>query len=359
MLHEELRQVLAAHARRYPAMAPADGVKLIYQNEFGSGHLIADPDQSLDRLRAEFASVPRDPAAALAEDIGNGLVRIQLQGLDPESYPLEALDRDLIRSARLRRGSMDAFLEKLDVLRQLAQEGAFGFSAGELETYLGPYLASGCPPVSHSAGYRAAYRPAYRVVLRSVCLTLMVQEVRELSERRGRAIVALDGRCASGKTTLAARLGERYGWSVVHMDHFFLRPQQRSPERYAQPGGNVDHERFLEEVLLPLRRGERPVYRPFDCHTQRLLEPVDLSPAPVVLVEGSYACHPALWEHYDLRAFLRVDRACQARRIAAREGAESARTFRERWIPLEERYLSAYDVASRCDYRLDGQDGSA
>ena len=115
MLHEELRQVLAAHARRYPAMAPADGVKLIYQNEFGSGHLIADPAQSLDRLRAEFASVPRDPAAALAEDIGNGLVRIQLQGLDSESYPLEALDRDLIRSARLRRGSMDAFLEKLDV----------------------------------------------------------------------------------------------------------------------------------------------------------------------------------------------------------------------------------------------------
>lgn len=181
----------------------------------------------------------------------------------------------------------------------------------------------------------------------------MVREAQALSEAKGRAIIALDGRCASGKTTLAARLRERCGWSVVHMDHFFLRPQQRTPERYAQPGGNVDHERFLEEVLLPLGRGERPVYRPFDCRTQTLLAPIPFDPGPVVLVEGSYACHPALWDQYDLRAFLTVDPALQMERIVRREGAEYAQVFRERWIPLEERYFSAYQVERRCDYRLE------
>ena len=50
---EELRSILLAHVRRYPAMAPQDGVKLVYQNEFGGGHLVADPAQSLERLRAE------------------------------------------------------------------------------------------------------------------------------------------------------------------------------------------------------------------------------------------------------------------------------------------------------------------
>ena len=62
---------------------------------------------------------------------------------------------------------------------------------------------------------------------------------------RDRVILALDGPCASGKTTLAGEMGRKFGWSVVHMDDFFLRPEQRTPERYALPGGNVDHERFF------------------------------------------------------------------------------------------------------------------
>lgn len=351
-MDKALRETLRLHAGKYPAMEPQDAVKLIYQNEFGGGHLVADPAQSLERLRAEYAAVPRGPAAPLAEDIGNGMVRIMLGALDPGEYPLEALNRDFARSAALRRGSMDAFLKKLDVLRALTAEGVFGFSPAALEDYLGPYTASGCPAVSHSQAYRAAYHPAYRVVLRSACLPLLVREAQALSKTRGRVIIALDGRCASGKTTLAARLGERYGWGVVHMDHFFLRPQQRTPERYAQPGGNVDHERFLKEVLLPLGRGERPVYRPFDCHTQTLLAPIPFDPGPVVLVEGSYACHPALWDQYDLRAFLTVDPAVQMGRIVRREGGDYAQVFREKWIPLEERYFSACQVERRCDYRL-------
>lgn len=352
-MEEELRAVLSAHGARYPAMEPQDGVKLVYQNEFGGGHLVADPAQSLERLRSEYAAVPRTPGAPLAEDIGNGLVRVMLGAVEEGEYPLEALNRDFARSAALHRGDVDRFRQKLEVLRQMAWEGAFGFSLQALEDYLGPYLASGCPPVSHSQGYRAAYRPAYRVVLRCACLPLLVREAEALAAGEGRAVVALDGRCASGKTTLAARLARERGWSVVHMDHFFLRPEQRTPRRYAQPGGNVDHERFLEEVLLPLRRGERPVYRPYDCHAQALRPPVPFDPGPVVLVEGSYACHPALWEHYDLRAFLTVDPAPQMERIRAREGEEQARTFQERWIPLEERYFSACGVETRCDYRLE------
>ena len=36
------------------------------------------------------------------------------------------------------------------------------------------------------------------------------------------------------------------------MDDFFLRPEQRTEERLKEVGGNVDRERFLEEVARPL-----------------------------------------------------------------------------------------------------------
>ncbi len=168
----------------------------------------------------------------------------------------------------------------------------------------------------------------------------------------GPLLVALDGRCAAGKTTLAAYLQRQTGWGLAHMDHFFLRPQQRTPARLAEPGGNVDRERFLEEVLLPLEAGQAAVYRPFDCHTQSLGEPLRLEPGPVLLVEGSYSCHPALWDRYGLHVFLTVDPEEQLRRIAARNGPAGLEAFRQRWIPLEEGYFEAFALAERCELVL-------
>ncbi len=178
--------------------------------------------------------------------------------------------------------------------------------------------------------------------------------IKERAREHALVLVALDGRCASGKTTLARALGERFGWSVVHMDDFFLQPSQRTAARYASPGENVDHERFLAQVLLPLREGKTARYRPFDCQTQDFArEEKTVAPAGVVLVEGAYACHSALWDFYDLRAFLTVDREEQLRRIKRRNGPERLAVFRDKWIPLEEKYFAAFDIERRCDCRID------
>ena len=64
----------------------------------------------------------------------------------------------------------------------------------------------------------------------------------------GPLLVALDGRCAAGKTTIAAQMARQYGWGVVHLDDFFLQPIQRTPQRMAEPGGNLDRERLIAEV---------------------------------------------------------------------------------------------------------------
>ena len=72
---DELLAILRAHAARYPLMQPCDAVKLLYQNEFGGGHLIADPERSLARIREEAAAFAPCPLSPDFEDIGGGLVR--------------------------------------------------------------------------------------------------------------------------------------------------------------------------------------------------------------------------------------------------------------------------------------------
>ncbi len=160
--------------------------------------------------------------------------------------------------------------------------------------------------------------------------------------------IAIDGRCTAGKTTLAEALHVQTGCAVFHMDDFFLRPEQRTPERLAEPGGNVDRERFLEEVMQPLTRGEPVSFRRFDCHTMALRPAQTVAPAELTVVEGTYACHPALWDFYDLHVFLTVSPETQLRRLEKRPGAD-VDMFRTRWIVLEERYFSAFDLARRCE----------
>lgn len=178
------------------------------------------------------------------------------------------------------------------------------------------------------------------------------QLIRNAAGRPGPAILAIDGRCASGKTTLGNELAAEWNASLFHMDDFYLRPHQRTEERLAEPGGNVDRERFLEEVLLPLRNGQTVSYRRFDCGTftfepARLIEPADIA-----IVEGSYACHPELRDLYDLRIFMDIDPDEQMRRILKRNGPEAAERFRTRWIPLEEAYFSGCAVRDACEICL-------
>ena len=159
---EELRAILITHAKRYPLMQPRDAVKLIYQNEFGGGHLIRDVQACLNYLRREYADLEKDPTAPLYEDIGNGIVRVNLAAVKPED--LEQLGKNFIDSAAKHKGMLESFLNKLKVLETLTAEGVFPFDTNALSAYLYEYKAAGYPAVSHSPEYRQAYNPAYRII---------------------------------------------------------------------------------------------------------------------------------------------------------------------------------------------------
>lgn len=151
-------------------------------------------------------------------------------------------------------------------------------------------------------------------------------------------VVAIDGKCTSGKTTLAAQLAKEYDCNVFHMDDFFLRPEQRTTRRYEEVGGNVDYERFRETVLLPLLSRKGFTYFSFDCKNLTLSEAVHVTAKPLNIIEGSYSLHPYFGDPYDLKILLTVDPELQRQRIMQRPEHLRKRFFEE-WIPMENRYL--------------------
>ena len=170
-------------------------------------------------------------------------------------------------------------------------------------------------------------------------------------------IIAIDGRCAAGKTTLAVELAEQLGGDVIHMDDFFLPPKLRTPERRSEPGGNVHYERFLTEVIPKLVSGEAFSYQRFDCSRMAPGDWIPVQNNGFVFVEGAYSCLPVLGNYMDRKVFLDIDRRNQTERIRERNGEDRLQDFLQLWIPLEEAYFQAFSVEENADYIINKAKG--
>lgn len=179
--------------------------------------------------------------------------------------------------------------------------------------------------------------------------TTIQNSIEQLLKQQDTLLVAIDGSCTSGKTTLACQLLEIFDCNIFHMDDFFLRPEQRTPERFAETGGNVDYERFGEEVLLPLKAAKPFSYRPFDCSTFTLSAPIHVQPKRLNIIEGTYSLHPYFGDAYDLKIRLTISPELQKERILSRPVFLHKRFFEE-WIPMENQYFEGFHISEKCDF---------
>ena len=353
---DALKDICLEQARRYRKMQPQDAVKLVFQNEFGGGHLISNANVSMEYLNEEAAGLDPSNAQPLFEDIGNNICRVNLEPFIAKGYSLSTINRLFVVSSNLIKGSTDSLNDKLSLLCSIADECQFNFSAHDLYEYLDSYKKDNYPIPRHSDIYRKAYKPAYRVISKKYIKYLNVFDMIEqrLHEKES-VVMAIDGRCGSGKTNLAALISEVYNCNVIHMDDFFLPPLLRTEDRLNEAGGNVHYERFRDEVIEGLLKGDRFEYRVFDCAKmdyQKVTKTV--SPKALTIIEGTYSLHPLFASIYDLKVFTSCSYEQQQRRILNRDGAQMLTRFIEEWIPMEENYFSAYSIPESCDLVISG-----
>ena len=173
--------------------------------------------------------------------------------------------------------------------------------------------------------------------------------IKKLISQKPNAVIGIDGYCASGKTTLAMQLAQNFDAQIIHMDDFFLPPEMRTEERLSETGGNVHYERFNDEVISGLKKGDGFVYRAFSCKHGNFAENKTVLPNKPVIIEGSYAFHPKINLNYDLKIFLKADCETRLERILKRNGPDALEVFKAKWIPLENRYFNEFGIESKSD----------
>ena len=345
--NEKTRRLLTEHFAAYPKLQAEDIFKFLYQSAFGCEHLVSCEDDALTYIEAEYKTVSKTEKPH-TQALDGDYSRVFLSHLN-SSLSARTLARLFSLSAKKEEAGKERLEQSLSVARELVFSGDLPLECASFEQKLSLWRDAGYPPVRHSATFRQEYRPAYRVIANAYAKFLPLFSKIDEKLSCGRAVVAIEGGSASGKTTLSELLRRVYDCNVIHADDFFLRPEQRTSARFAEVGGNFDRERFSAEVVQGILKKEAFSYRPFDCSSQSLGEEIRLEPKPLTIVEGVYSTHPFFDRYYDFSIFLDIDKEIRKSRIQKRNSPPLAKRFFEEWIPYENVYFEKTDIKGRSD----------
>lgn len=342
-------KLFSEHLNKHSSIESVDVIKLCYQAAFGAEHLISNTVAAEELLKEEFKNT-NAMKMDLFEKISEDVCRINISAWKYEKLPISWLFKMFVASANVENNSQEKFFEYLGCVKRILinEKPSLRF-----EEYLVEYFAEGIRAVHHSDGYRENEHPSYRLV-RTEFLRLVPILKNALKHIKNDKIcvIAIDGRAASGKTTLAKLLETVLDADIIHMDDFFLPPNLRSSERLDTAGGNIHYERFLEEVIPYISINSDFSYRIFDCSKMDYNGTKTVGNKRFRIVEGSYSCHPLFKEYADITVFSNVDADEQMKRIVKRNGKEMAVIFRDKWIPFEERYFETYNIMKNCNIIL-------
>lgn len=332
-----MRKEYHEHLKKYPCHTLVDEVKWIYQATMGAGHLVSDEKTSLERILKEI-DVSKTYDFEI-EPMNDTFVRIHFGNIT--QIQAQVLNRLFIYSAN----------HFQPVVLHLEETLKCWADTKEKQAFLEAYLQEGLPQVSHSELFKRHYQPSYRVVLRSfIPYMALLTSIEAYLQEKKPLILGIDGRCGSGKSTLGQMLADLYHIPCIAMDDFFLPLEKRSQARYQEIGGNVDYERFIDEVKQPILANQPFSYRQFDCSQMAFGDSKTIDLPLFYLIEGTYCMHPQIKDLYHLKVFMDISSELQKKRIVRRNGQAMWEKFEKLWIPLEEKYITSQKLEKEADF---------
>lgn len=156
-------------------------------------------------------------------------------------------------------------------------------------------------------------------------------------------LILVDGPAGSGKTTLAARLGEVLEAQVLHGDDIYE----------GWHGLGTMWPVLGEQILEPLARGVDGVFRRWDWEAHARAETIEVPAAPWLVIEGVGVAQRGARPYASLVVYVEAPWELRLARGIERDG-EQMRGEWEQWQAEEETFLAAESTREAADIVLDG-----
>lgn len=333
---ETMKPYLQRYLQDFPGGTLQDTLKYLFQT-YGPSHIRMD-SRIIDYLHQEIESLQDiQKHENLYDQAGPHFVRINLRPFMKYNLDPQWLAANFIKS-----NSQDHPPVHWPSLRELLLES--GYAAADVDCAL--TKLEGRPSISHSAEYHQHYHPAYRLLKK----TLLTEEIiflqakiflDQLPERKLK-IIAIDGMCAGGKTTLATHLSQHYQATVIHADDFFDNADAKI---------GINSERLKTEILERAVMGKSLTYHKYDC-TKKIMVPERIETVKEwLIIEGAFSGNARLFSAYDAVLFVDIDQEEQLRRLSQRSKSLLSR-FQNEWIPRENRYFQEEQLYLKADLIL-------
>ncbi len=177
-------------------------------------------------------------------------------------------------------------------------------------------------------------------------------------------ILAVDGRSAGGKTTLAERIHKAVpGSAIVHTDDIPSSAAWLGQDSYSPPANAASSfydwtERARENILKPTRSGQVLKHRPPSwtdwLRAEGAFIEVPLG-CPLLIFEGVGAARRELTDMLDLAVWIQSDiEKAESRGIARDGGNAEVTTFWKKWMAEEFPFLAEQRPWDRADFIVSG-----
>jgi len=165
------------------------------------------------------------------------------------------------------------------------------------------------------------------------------------SDRPGPILVALDGRSAAGKSTLAGQVAPLVGAVVIDGDDFYSGGTAETWDAMsaAEKANHCMDWRRQRPVLEKLASGLAATWHPYDWEADDgslALTPVVCESAPVIILDGAYSARPELADLFDLRVLLDAPAVLRSAQLIEREGEGYQEEWNTRWDEAEQWYFA-------------------
>ena len=162
MNEHNTKDLLLSHYREYPKLQIRDIFKFLFQSSFGCEHLVSSEEAALGYICRELESVKVSHEWRV-ERLDGDYSRVHLSAIGGNLTP-EVLTKYFCLSAKTEADGKKKLMTKLEIARELIDEGALPFSLHDFDCQHGLWREAGYPAIHHSDIFREEYLPHYRVI---------------------------------------------------------------------------------------------------------------------------------------------------------------------------------------------------
>ena len=336
-MEQVIKSYVKRHIIKYPKIETIDIYKMIYQASFLAGHIITDKAYDYLVKEADLCKNTDNSNNELYDYISDDVVRINLypylnyysaQSLFELFKKCSGID---LENANLKINSYKNHIKDMltvenRVLEYLVNDG---------------YVNKSIP--SHSTIYKSKYNPSYRIAkAKDISVDLRVKKLQSYidslyNKTSDKLLIALEGRCGSGKTTISNLLSNV---TIIHVDDFF---DEKKKQR-------LDYDRLVKLLnkLKSAKVGEKIEFDAFSC-SDWSYHKKEITVNKIIVVEGVYSYSEEVREFFDEVVFSVISKEVQLERLTNRENEFYLQKYLNVWIPREEEYYNTFDFVSNAN----------